>query len=819
MRLLCVCLLIIVLAQLIDAITVNTALVASRSTGRGARSFLGGVAHVGQGRTNSTLGLRAPPSPAPAPDRPTATPPAVAVAPSGARGGDGRWGANIPRLNLEPLRGGGSNQTAHVTNTAEISQVKLNSGGDGNALLSSLSFSFFTAGAFLLLFTLLRRWNFAVYAREGEVQAGASAATATVTASRGWIGLVLATSADEEVRSAGLDGWSLLEFYRFHGRVLLVIAPPILLVICPINYLVSPPEEDWLNRLDMGSMSDRPELLWLHAGFVWFVVIAVTWLLYDAHQDFLERRFTWLKNIPGSQATTILLENIPNHLRSDAALEDYFQGPNGVFMRDSKIVQNAYIVRRTKTLRQKWEVMQDTRKALDLATNRSEGAGPAPAEVVEALEESLKRQSEEVSRERAIVEKGVADKDIKVCAPYAFVTFSSALWQRLALKESFRADRTELVVSMPPDPDDVVYENLMDNVARSFAWFCLGWLCLVGVFLFWSPVVVFISSLTTLSTIRENVPWANHLLDSSAQVFPWFPAFLEGVLATAALRLFLAFLPFILFSIIRTFFPVKAGAVAQYRLSRWYFAFLLIFVLLVTTLGRGLVVTATTIADNPSAVINLLATWLPRSSHFYFNYMIFGWTTLTWELIRIVNLTKYWFYRVLYKSHVEEAKRQCEPEDEASFGLGSRMGIASLMSAMTLVCCTVSPLILVFAIVYFAIGRVTYGYLLVHVETKKPDLGGLFWMEAVQQVFFILALFVLLMTGVLAGQGKTYMSGPAAVAFSASLALYAMWYRINSFEWETLPLEQMAAASHAREEPTERERQGEYRQAECGTCA
>lgn len=49
------------------------------------------------------------------------------------------------------------------------------------------------------------------------------------------------------------------------------------------------------------------------------------------------------------------------------------------------------------------------------------------------------------------VENAVVERDPEVCSSSGFVTFSSVLWQRLALKEDFRADKSEFIVSMPPD--------------------------------------------------------------------------------------------------------------------------------------------------------------------------------------------------------------------------------------------------------------------------------------------------------------------------------------------------------------------------------
>lgn len=718
---------------------------------------------------------------------------------------------------INPLVGVNTTNSSKSKTQAEIANVKFNANDDGEALTSTLVFTVILTVSFLLISMCLRRWNAPVYTRwqQGHEDHGE---TLQLNLSVDWIRQVLDTSADREVEEAGLDGWSLIEFYRFNCRMLSVIGPPIMVVVGTAHYISTPSTLDFLSRFDIDNANGTPQIRWLHASCVWFVVVAVTSVMKSTHQDFMGRRFDWLKTMPSPQGTTIMVENIPPEFRSDQALRDYFQGPSGVFIRNSSVVQNSYIVRKTPHLRNLWEDLQDAKKALDLNTHRQEGAEEAPVDVVDELTETVSRLSEAVSIEREKIEEAVSAKNSKVCSSSGFVTFSSVVWQRLALKEHFRADRTVFVASMPPDPNDVAFENLADNSVASSTWYFVGCLCLLGIFIFWSPIVVFISTWTTLTSIRRYLPLADKALDSASDVLPSLPALLEGVLATGALRFFLAFLPSILFSIIRTFFPVKAGVMAQFRLFRWYFAFLLLFVLLVTTLGRGLVVTVVGVAKEPGEIIKLLATWLPRSSHFFFNYMIFGWATLFWESIRFAVLSRYWFYRYFYKSDVDQAKRLAEPEDEASFGMGSRMALASLMSAMTLVFCTCSPIIMVFSWIYFIIGRHVYAYLVVHVEHRKPDLGGVFWVEAVQQVFFVLLLYILLMTGVLCGQEQSYANGPAYLTFSAILVLYFMWSRLNSFEWETLPLEQMMNAVNEGVAGSGKTL-GEYRQPECSAHA
>jgi len=397
-----------------------------------------------------------------------------------------------------------------------------------------------------------------------------------------------------------------------------------------------------------------------------------------------------------------------------------------------------------------------------------------------------------------------------VCSPYGFVTFTSELAQRLASREQYRRDVNEFVLAMPPDPSDVLYNTLMDDDVGAAAWDWVARLSLLAVFIFWAPIVVVISSWTSLSSLQGAEPRIGLFLKDHAGMEP----ILTGLLSTAALKLFLAFLPMILFSIIQNFRMLKAGAQAQLDLQRCYITFLVIFVLLVTTLGQGIASTLYIIARDPSSIVEIAAYSLPSASHFYFNYILLGCFTLTFELLRISNLVKYWFYKHFCSFLPEEAKQYSEPEDQASYGMGTRSALAVLMSAITFSFCTTSPLVVVFSLIYFSIAPVTYGYLLVFAETKKPDLGGEFWIQALQQLFMILALYVILMVGVLLAKVNGNWVGPPAAAGLSLLAIYWAFLRVSSLAFESLPLEEVVRATQAKKKG-ENEHVGSYVQHEC----
>lgn len=314
-------------------------------------------------------------------------------------------------------------------------------------------------------------------------------------------------------------------------------------------------------------------------------------------------------------------------------------------------------------------------------------------------------------------------------------------------------------------------------------WEICGRVCIIMIFLFWSPVVMFISGYTTSDALQTYMP----LLRKWSRELPGLGIFLEGVFAALVLKLFMSMLPSVLLCIIQKFFLLKAGAEAQLRLERWYFTFLLLFILLVTVFSRSVVITAVQAFQQPSEVVYLLASSLPSTSHFYVNYFVMGWATTPLELLRLGNLVQYLFSRLAADKTPSEAKHASEPEDQGSHGMGARMALAAFMSTVALVFCTCSPVICMVAWIFFRIGRLTYGYLIVHAETKKPDTGGMFWVEALRQVCFGLGVYVILTVGVLLRRAASF--GPALVAASTLPVLYNKWIHIHDLSWGAMHLE------------------------------
>lgn len=691
------------------------------------------------------------------------------------------------------------NRTADSNKTtAYISGVELNGEGDTAVLVLCFVTSTSAMLLFLTIFSIFRKCLVTVYSRPNSKESTEGVGYLD------WIYMAFHVNSEQIVEAAGLDGWTLCEFHSLNMRMFFVLSIIIMPILCPLHWdgHNKKQQPDMLSRLDIGNMRTDGDTsrFWVHAILVWIVVIVTMAFLQRGHREFAQRRRTWLANMRHPRNCTLLVENIPPDFCTDSNLGAYF---NEIFPGN---VERTYICRQTDALRHAVRLLRESEFKLHVAEARyARSQRPADFEAMQAFEKGKFEAAARVDRERKKVEVAAEEGDPLSVSSSGFVTFKTRAVRRFATDQHYADDPSEYQVELAPDPTDVLYMDLTSSPASKSASELMGAMCLTALFIFWSPIVVFISGLTDLATLQKFVPMVKTWCERS----PILDVLLGQLLTTLALKIFMWFLPGILFSIIRKFFSHKAGAYVQVTMERWYFYFLFIFVVLVTIVGRSLVITIIGLMEHPTQIFALLAASMPGTSHFYLGYLVLAWPFPAFPLIRFMVCLNYCMFRGWYKLSPELSKRYAEPEDEAYNGMGSRMGVAVLKTTIALSLCTCCPIICFITCIYFAVSRFVTGYLVVYLECKKPDIGGVMGMEALRQSIFGLVLYVCLMVGVLLKQAESI--GPPLVALLALWPLYDGWAQFNARAWEFLSLEREIHAAQS----TDAKTKGKYIQSEC----
>jgi len=665
-------------------------------------------------------------------------------------------------------------------NAAEATGVKDNSEIDAGAFLAGLFTNCLVIVACMVVFMIWRMRNPVMFSN--NVITG----TAPDTPPEGLFGWAAASWSlpmDRLEEYIGLDHAMLLEFTRLGMRLMMRIGAPLMLIVGPINLLFggNAAGSDYLSYISLGNVQPGSWIHWLYAFIVWYVVIVVQTTVFDAQAKFLPRRFNWLRSMPEPRCTTILVENIPPERRSDGELHKFFCE----LFSDSQ-VKSAYVVKETTHLQAALDRRAASEEALATIKAEWEKTGKDPAQrpkhltmtghfmdSIEYYEEAIQNAASEAVAERARILKASSQVGgVNMAA--GFVTFHDRSDAEIALSLAFTADQEEWMVSNPPDPQSIRWEDLKSDPSASKAEAVLGYSLVIGLYVAYLPIVLGIARYATQVDLGP------------LQVF-W-----HSLAPTIGLTIMMDFLPTFLIIIFRKCFCLKGDAWAQQQLHIYYYWFQIVFVVLVNTVGSSFVEFSVTLISQPLSVFELFGGKMPAATHFYMNYLILQWVSHSMNMMRYINMFKYFAFRKIFDE--ETARCMAEPEDQDFYGIGSRSTRWTTSLTIGIVFSSISPLIALLAFINFFITRAWYGYLIPYAETRKPDLGGEFWVQKLRHIFVGLLIYSVMMTGVLWGRASSPWPGSIAAA-SLPYVIWSFRRFHTEFFWEKLPFSEFRKAS------------------------
>merc|ERR1719221_368793 len=162
-------------------------------------------------------------------------------------------------------------------------------------------------------------------------------------------------------------------------------------------------------------------------------------------------------------------------------------------------------------------------------------------------------------------------------------------------------------------------------------------------------------------------------------------------------------------------------------------------------------------------------------------------------------LFKYIAFGKLYPDDEEGddmAHKLSEPEDQDYFGIGSRSARFTINMVIGVVYGTLCPPMNFLCWVNFYCCRLFYGYLIPFAETKKPDLGGVYWVDMLKHLFIAQIIYCVVMCGVLSQRAE--MTGFQPVTIAGPSLIYVV-YKYSKFErafsWEELPITEVVHGS------------------------
>lgn len=689
------------------------------------------------------------------------------------------------------------NRTLRFENYVAEMKLRNNGAGDEKSLMTAVFVSIAVLSIEVLVFCVLAHRYPMVY-KHNELEG--TAPLALPDTYFGWFWTCHNLTLEEIEAASGLDAAMFIEFTRVSTRFLCRIGMPLVFVMAPLHYFFGNQVEpdDVLGKFGIMNLPNNSPVLILHALLTWYVIWVLRSVLFEAQERFVARRFAWILSMPAPRATTVLVEGIPTQYCSDAALQAYFAK---LFPDDQ--IQDAYVVKQTHWLVSAVAAYESADLGVAESNFEWESAGREEerrpmcrdyyGKLVDKIDYYLERRREAAMRmvaERQRILSASTELNPEVYSSSGFVTFSTRRAAAVAQYLKVRADEEIFTMSTPPDPSDVIYEDLQAGVG-TFLKETLGYACTVGLYFAFTPIVLAISWLINMGEMMRIFP----ILKRFFEAVPAAQPLVEGVVASGGLNIFMSFLPSIFMLIFKNFFTLKAGQWVQHKLQVWYFWFQIIFILLFPVVGSSLWDTMVALLHYPTYTFELLARRLPVSTHFYMNFSVMMWYLHGLQLTRYMNIFKY----VCLNAFLDDrrAKELSEPEDQDYYGIGGRSARFTIAFLVGLVYCSLEPFIIIFAGINFVVSESLFGYLLVFAETRKPDLGGVFWVTKLRHVLFGMLVYIMLMFGVLFHRADSHLPGLLVAP------AFVYWYRTFSrfhtaFDWQALPFEELMKGEESR---------------------
>ncbi|PWN31193.1 DUF221-domain-containing protein, partial [Meira miltonrushii] len=275
-----------------------------------------------------------------------------------------------------------------------------------------------------------------------------------------------------------------------------------------------------------------------------------------------------------------------------------------------------------------------------------------------------------------------------------FATFVDAMSARVVAQSVHYPIPGYCKTSLAPEPRDIIWSNVSVPSNERRVRQLLVSAFTIALFVFYIPPLTFLASLLSPNTIKK-----------------YLPAYLQGI---------------------------KARSLIEMSVLKRYHLFLMIsviFICLITSTALGVL---TDLAGNPMRIIDKLAQSLPQVRHFSLSYVVFqSLAIIPLQLLQLPVTLGRAFGRLTVKTPRQHAELNAPPQLYS----GSVNLAALIVFTLGILYSIVTPLITVFAMIYFALAYLVYKYKLLFVFYRSYESRGQAWPLSSMRCIWALLLF------------------------------------------------------------------------------
>ena len=297
-------------------------------------------------------------------------------------------------------------------------------------------------------------------------------------------------------------------------------------------------------------------------------------------------------------------------------------------------------------------------------------------------------------------------------------------------------------------PHEILWPNMgLTSLAR-FIRTLIALALFVAILILWAVPAFFLGVLSQLDTLRTNTSWLEWLAD--------WPSWVISLISGPVTAILLALLVQLVVPALCRKLAVLCGAPTRSRrevaTQGFYFTFLIIELVLVTSISSGLLAVIPVIANNPTAIAATLANNLPKAANYFFNYLViqalgFSGSAL-FQYLRILFITTIWPW--FTQTPRQEAWLQTTLPHQMwanVFSLWTNFAVIGmyltshfheqLLTQITpgVIYSVIAPLMMIFVSIVFMLLWIAYRHNYYYVQRNKVDTFGALFDSALSQLF------------------------------------------------------------------------------------
>ncbi|PCD21468.1 hypothetical protein AU210_016430 [Fusarium oxysporum f. sp. radicis-cucumerinum] len=286
-------------------------------------------------------------------------------------------------------------------------------------------------------------------------------------------------------------------------------------------------------------------------------------------------------------------------------------------------------------------------------------------------------------------------------------------------------------------PKDVIWENIGIGYRESWVRAIAATGILALMISLWSVPVSWSGALSQVDSLIDTYDWLAFI--RQLYLLRRFIQAIAGLLPAAMLATMLFLLPIFL-DCLAMLKGVQTHSQKTQFIQKYYFIFLFIQVFLVVSIASFFTASVSQFASNVKSlervanILDMLARNLPKAANYFYSYMLLqALSTSSATLLQVATLAEWYLLSPVFDATARQKWSRNTRLSPAKYG--ALFPVYTNFACISLIYCTISPLISIFAILTFGLFWIAQKYTALYVSKFDFDTGGKLYPRAINQTF------------------------------------------------------------------------------------